>query len=371
MPQYKKKEMNGFASKSLRTLEVRKGAISNEFYKQKLVQSSQSQSRFSNNQETSLGEGDKQDEEDFDSENDFEYVEDSTPGPGYYYDDKKLSSFKFGKNKNKKFTIGRNRFMINKNDINLIGPGQYNPQLSGLVGQNPHAIKCRNPPFLSSDTRFEIKKQENKMPGPGQYDINQNLEDKLIDKLKKGYRGSFGTTQKRFKGQNDINEFPGPGAYIEIIKEESEQDVKSPSAVFQSSLDRCLYGQQKDQKPPVGTYEVNFFDIQKKVNSIQEDPYIKIKVANLGFNTSQPRFKDLELKQNKKINDGENEDDDLYNDFVDYDNIRKNFKNPYKKANRFNYKINQEYPAPGNYHDPQALANNWNKRTYNINFADF
>jgi len=45
-----------------------------------------------------------------------------------------------------------------------------------------------------------------------------------------------------------------------------------------------------DQKPPVGSYKLNYYDIEKKVNQEPEDPDIKIKVPNLGFNTSEARF---------------------------------------------------------------------------------
>jgi len=45
-----------------------------------------------------------------------------------------------------------------------------------------------------------------------------------------------------------------------------------------------------DQKPPVGSYKLNYYDIEKKANQEPEDPDIKIKVPNLGFNTSEARF---------------------------------------------------------------------------------
>ena len=68
--------------------------------------------------------------------------------------------------------------------------------------------------------------------------LTLKLEDKLIQKIQKGYRGNFGSTERRFKNANvvDVNHFllnilncetnlcflsyqelPGPGAYIEMV----------------------------------------------------------------------------------------------------------------------------------------------------------
>jgi len=35
-------------------------------------------------------------------------------------------------------------------------------------------------------------------PGPGQYDLKNEIQDYVIERTKKGYKGSFGTNEVRF-----------------------------------------------------------------------------------------------------------------------------------------------------------------------------
>lgn len=49
-------------------------------------------------------------------------------------------------------------------------------------------------------------------PGPGAYEPRNTMEDKLIYKIQRGYRGQFGSTEVRSKDVED-NEEPGPGEY--------------------------------------------------------------------------------------------------------------------------------------------------------------
>lgn len=67
---------------------------------------------------------------------------------------------------------------------------------------------------MAMDNRFEKPLlQEN--PGPGQYNPKTNLEDQMIDKLQKGYKGKFGYQEGRFIQNIEEEDLPGPGTYID------------------------------------------------------------------------------------------------------------------------------------------------------------
>jgi len=91
-----------------------------------------------------------------------------------------------------------------------LGPGEYFKE-AGLKGKKLNA----RAPFLSSNTRFEKIVTKVKIPGPGTYDLKTNIRDRVIDKIRLGYRGNFGTTDRRFKQANTEYETPGPGTYME------------------------------------------------------------------------------------------------------------------------------------------------------------
>jgi hypothetical protein len=47
--------------------------------------------------------------------------------------------------------------------------------------------------------RFDDKNEPTTIPGPGSYEPRNALEDRLIFKIQRGYRGQFGSTEERFK----------------------------------------------------------------------------------------------------------------------------------------------------------------------------
>ncbi|EGR32246.1 hypothetical protein IMG5_090950 [Ichthyophthirius multifiliis] len=371
MPLYKMKQSPGFASKTLRcSIGLQK--VANKFSQQRKVKSQQSHLNLKN----------KFFEQNKDEE--IEFIDETTPGPGHYHNENITTSIKLQGKAEKFQNFGgytASRFQIGSFG-QTIGPGEYNPQTSGFYGKNLNETKARNPPFLSSNSRFEIKKIIEHKPGPGTYDARINLEDKLIKNIQKGYRGNFGTTQRRFNDENIVyviiyfifiqkynqQEQPGPGTYIQVFQENQEnQENNLPQAVFRSTLDRSVFDNQKDSKPPVGSYKLDYYNIEKKVIKEPEDPDIKIKVPNLGFNTSEQRFKDL--KKNKKEKDDENKSNSLIRYNQSNKEIKKTNIHFLTKAERFNYKDKNQAPPPGTYFDEQQ--NLWNKRTYNIHFADF
>lgn len=113
------------------------------------------------------------------------------PGPGHYYPEiePKIKKSKSQGN----FGSLQKRFPSNAGFENMIGPGEYNPLVTGAIGKRAHVsdpsinlvliifvsqeVKVRNPPFLSSDTRFQLRKNIEVNPGPGAYDQLQNVTD--------------------------------------------------------------------------------------------------------------------------------------------------------------------------------------------------
>jgi hypothetical protein len=71
MPLYKLKQSSGFASRTLRSLEQRKGLITNRFLKQKSIKSLETTSRGQTAADTNV---------DDDSDSEWEYYDDATPG---------------------------------------------------------------------------------------------------------------------------------------------------------------------------------------------------------------------------------------------------------------------------------------------------
>ena len=50
------------------------------------------------------------------------------------------------------------------------------------------------------------------IPGPGAYEPRNTMEDRLIYKIQRGYRGQFVSTEVRSKDPEE-DEQPGPGSY--------------------------------------------------------------------------------------------------------------------------------------------------------------
>lgn len=86
------------------------------------------------------------------------------------------------------------------------------------------------------------------------------MEDKLIYKIQRGYRGQFGSTEARSKEEEEEDELPGPGSYNpQLLPDEKEIGVSA----FKSKLPRkafdCKVG------PAVGAYNLTQNDIANRV----------------------------------------------------------------------------------------------------------
>jgi len=118
------------------------------------------------------------------------------------------------------------------------------------------------------------------------------------EKERNGYIGSFGTTDRRFKEQPPATAINiGPGTYVIDEKSPEQERHDEPvqnNQVFQSKVERNIIQAKKDQIPPPGSYDIDYYDLAKR---IKPDPHRQKKQA---FNTSVNRFK--ESKQNDKGN---------------------------------------------------------------------
>ena len=115
---------------------------------------------------------------------------------------------------------------------------------------------------------------------------------------------------------------------------------------------------------------MNHYELSTKIiKEEEEDPDLIIKKP--GFGVGEKRFADMP----NKIPEEDFEDDDIIKEIQDKyreEKKRKNMKPSAAFKNnqpRFNEKLyKKEAPGPGAYYDGEE--DNWNKRTYNILFAD-
>lgn len=124
------------------------------------------------------------------------------------------------------------------------------------------------------------------------------MEDKLIYKIQRGYRGQFGSTEARSKDPEE-DELPGPASY----NPQTIIDEKEVSAAFKSKIERKLIDDRKTA-PPVGSYNLIYSDIATKIiKEEEEDPDLIIKKP--GFGVGEARFKETQKPEE------DYEDDDI------------------------------------------------------------
>ncbi len=112
------------------------------------------------------------------------------------------------------------------------------------------------------------------------------MEDRLIYKIQRGYRGQFGSTESRHKEVDEELVNPGPGDYnpLPIIDE-----INELSSMKSKSKRKNLVN---NDNPAPGAYNTNNLEISKKFAKEEEqDPDLVIKRP--GFGTGEARFKQL------------------------------------------------------------------------------
>lgn len=102
---------------------------------------------------------------------------------------------KMRKGKNLHFGSTSRRFPELQNQKNPLGPGDYYQEPVPRQQSKSTSFKKQPAPFGSMIKRFDEKLEPGVIPGPGSYEPRNALEDRLIFKIQRGYRGQFGSTE--------------------------------------------------------------------------------------------------------------------------------------------------------------------------------
>ena len=137
------------------------------------------------------------------------------PGPGYYYDPFRTSSFFFKPTPEFKQFFGSKleRFSPNKTEQNNLGPGEY-------LDKKMNKTSISFAPFSSKTNRFYasfIPENKTEIPGPGEYTLKSFTSKPFPTKnMNLTPKARFGSNEKRFV-DNISNKWkysvPGPGYY--------------------------------------------------------------------------------------------------------------------------------------------------------------
>jgi len=116
-----------------------------------------------------------------DDEDESEYIEDATPGPGYYYAPEAMTSFKKQSKEHQYqiFTTGSERFPQQTQGYQNLGPGKYYrdkgmvPKTFNRVLEHGGRRTQKSGASAAVEAKRDAIKQENIIPGPGYYE-NKN-----------------------------------------------------------------------------------------------------------------------------------------------------------------------------------------------------
>ena len=302
------------------------------------------------------------------------------PGPGYYYDPFRTSSFFFKPTPEFKQFFGSKleRFTPTNTEQNNLGPGEY-------FDKTMNKTSIGFAPFSSKTNRFHasfIPENKSDIPGPGEYTL-KGFTSKPISTKSNSItpKAKFGSNEKRFT--DIINNkwkysVPGPGYYN---SEEKKLD-------FNNKYEKTFYGKNifklvnnnykinpfqkiifkknvlgKEKSPPIGTYnpgmvlsidynnkkkafeaknkKVAFrstYDKRKKKIKTKIDPYN----INIGPGYYYHEKKKTDLKPSPQF-------------YINSYETDKWFQNANPDVGPGKYDINNYYE--------------WNKRSFNINFV--
>jgi len=292
------------------------------------------------------------------------------------------------------------------NKDHTIGPGQYNAHKDFNFAKARKDRNANHKAPVSTRARFKDMYTSD-VPGPGQY----NLAKDEIAKKPWGRKGVFGTTSGLDKPKEKTagQQVPGPGAYKpeESVKMLSSKDsnIKRASSMFLSKTVREPNKVKKYEEPGpqlqssasamhgsssqptfsamnsqmVQQKYIEHLDMEKysmaenirrKVEGGMGNPLLaslksKMKIV-APFNSKSKRFKPPKLKEHEEfLGPGYYE----FKSFVEGSNNKNNFASPtYHREEPRSLKEKALMPGPGMYHrDGDA---DWNKRTFNITFAE-
>ncbi|CAD8183151.1 unnamed protein product [Paramecium pentaurelia] len=296
---------------------------------------------------------------DSDLESEYSYIEDATPGPGYYENAsiQQTISQSLKQSQIKGSIRSRaKRFLAKSNQIP--GPGSYKVD----VVQHKHQVI--QPPFLiGSRNRFDNKLSET--PPPENYKIINTMEERLISKLVKSPLGQFGTNEHRFKDPKI--EVPGPGSYEIMDDDRRYKNGLKGTASFLNHNPKIQELIIADRNPSPVTYHVDQHTIEKRIVKTEEDNP-KLAIYKPPFGVGEERWK---IKEESE----EDDDEPIYMNKSQINSInlfkkRKKDQPPFLiKEERFALSVPKKIqPGPSDYAD--GTFPNWNKRTFNLLFAE-
>ena len=311
--------------------------------------------------------------------------EEGAPGPGYYYNHSAASEFNQDPYTGKMQYFGSTveRFPAHKSET--IGPGKYSMNSDFHVTRERAELYNKKHKNIPIEERFkEVKPSQ--IPGPGAYKEKSIVEE--INKKTWGKKGVFGTTAGRFTKKNQSgspNVIPGPGAYkpeksVAMLDSKKNLSIKRSSSMFLSKTVRepNKVKKNKDTSPPPGSYnlESNSIaqNIKKRIESGLGNPLLaslkaKIKLV-APFNSCSQRFESRTISENEQfLGPG-------YYEFKTFAQSKKpstlndKFLSSERRFNKGfgGKKIDAHSPGPGNYE--KEREDPWNKKTFNITFAD-
>lgn len=324
-----------------------------------------------------------------------------TPGPGYYYDPLKHSSFTKNKIAEEYQSFGSSsvRFpgqglVSNSLTSNVhneyLGPGSYFRDdtqienrkmkealrnLKAKTSPNPlkEEIRIKQNNNNVNQDKFGMCKGKQSSPGPGSY----NIKSKTM-KLNPNSKAIFGSSSinkfSTFEGNSELSDYIGPGSYLnqenwlKLDKQAINKMMSSPKKFIKPKLiDKALVNNSftannddKFEVPAVGTYNLD------RINSIEYNiakNASKFSLINAPFNSLSKRFnKDAHTKNSTDLGPGY------------YYKYQKYKPNPYSHGfnssdNKFgNSSIEGEKNplGPGQYNKDSYF--DWNKKSFNIQF---
>ena len=299
------------------------------------------------------------------------------PGPGYYYDPYRTSSFFFKPTPEFKQFFGSKieRFSPNNMEQNNLGPGEY-------FKKSMNKTSIGFAPFSSKTTRFFssfLPENKNDMPGPGEYTLKGFTSPMIIQQKNPPQKSKFGSNTKRFS--DFVNEkwkysVPGPGYYN---PEEIKTDMNKLSKTFyrkniyslinnnKSNLFKKFNFKKKlnkEKSPPIGMYNPGMIfsiDYNNK-KKIFEKKNNKVAFEST-YNKNNKNKKDINTNKNN-INIGPG----YYYHEKKNQNLKPSpqFYIHHNESNKW-FQSNNPNVGPGKYDVDNYYE--WNKKSFNINFV--
>jgi hypothetical protein len=308
------------------------------------------------------------------------------PGPGYYLDLQKNSTFYKDSQpfpEFKQFFLSNNERFPELKQNEFLGPATYfqnnnyyNSAFStGHILKNTNKNKKQKTPFSTREKRFQNynanKSKEAKTPGPGSYDpkiIKSIVSNKFNNKTNTfNFRSKrFGTTGSDIKWKMST---PGPGSYINpytatgtsntllinglYIDIKRGKEILRPKSKETKSLNKL---NEINSIPGVGLYNPDM------VTSISYNNRKKVNANNRNINVAfSSRIKNEENKKDYKSNIGPGM---YYNDKP----VKQVQINPPFHDSEVKLKNNQKLFGIGpGYYESRSYFD-WNKKSYNASF---